>query len=118
MLTDASKYAAGFVLMVEDKIITKKGKEITQFAPVAFGSKKFEPAQLRLSIFAKDFLAVYLGFMAFKHILWGVADKPILVLTDNVALSRFFQAKTVPETLCNYVDQVLQFKWTIGSHPR
>ena len=117
MLTDASKYAAGFVLMIEDKVITKKGKEIKQFAPVAFGSKKFEPAQLRLSIFAKEFLAVYMGFTAFKHILWGVTDKPVLVLTDNVALSRFFQAKTVPETLCNYVDQVLQFKWTIGHIP-
>ena len=50
LMTDASFRSAGYALMVEynpDQKIQSKRKT---FAPVAFGSKVFSPAQLKISI--------------------------------------------------------------------
>ena len=33
------------------------------YDPVAFGSKTFSPSQLKMSIYAKEFLAIYFAFM-------------------------------------------------------
>ena len=78
ILADASYYAAGFVLMIEDYVTNKAGKELKVSSPVTFGSKIFRPAQLKLSIYAKEFLAVHFAFDNFAHIIWG-AKKPVLV---------------------------------------
>lgn len=116
VLADASFYAAGYVLLIEDYAVDSKGKDCKQYAPVSFGSKVFSPAQLKLSIYAKEFLAVHYAFDNFAHLLWG-ADKPTLVLTDNKSLTRFFQAKQVPPTLWNCVDHVLAFNFILGHIP-
>jgi hypothetical protein len=87
LLTDASYYAAGYVLMIEDYADDKNGKQVKSYAPVSFGSKVFTPAQLKLSIYAKEFLAVHYAFDTFVHILWGTSEKPVLVLTDNKSLT-------------------------------
>ena len=115
ILADASFYAAGYVLMVEDypNNATEKPK---QYAPVCFGSRVFQPAQLKLSIYAKEFLAVHFALDTFAHIVWG-AQKPVLILTDNKSLTRFFQAKNVPGSLWNAVDHVLSFPFMLGHIP-
>ena len=118
LLTDASFDAAGFVLMIEDYTIAGNDQKTKKrYAPVAFGSKVFHGSHRKASIFAKEFLAVHFAFEAFAHILWGAREKPIIVLTDNSGLSSFFQAKSIPPSLWNYMDHVLSFRWVIGHIP-
>ena len=59
------------------------------FAPVAYGSKTFNPAQLKMSIYAKKFLAIFFAFKEFGHIFCGT-PKPVIILTDNMSVTRFF----------------------------
>ena len=116
ILTDASFYAAGYVLLIEDYSIEQTGKTHKTYVPVSFGSKIFTPTYLKLSIYAKEFLAVHFAFDTFAHILWG-SSKPVLVLTDNKSLTRFFQAKTIPSSLWTCVDHVLNFNFVLGHIP-
>ena len=80
---------------------------------MAFGSKIFYPAQLKLSIYSKDVLATYTAFLEFAHILWE-ATKPTIVLRDNKAVTRFFQTKAIPPALWNACDYVLQFNFKLS----
>ena len=93
-MADASFYAAGFVLMIEDYTQVVNGiSEQKIYAPVSFGSRIFKPNQLKMSIYAKEFLAVHFALDMFANILWR-SEKPILVLTDNRAVTRFFQQRS------------------------
>ena len=68
LMTDASFRGAGYALMIEynpDQKIQSKRKT---YAPVVFGSKIFSPAQLKMSIYSKEFLAIYLAFLECAHI--------------------------------------------------
>ena len=56
--------------MIEDDPQEKINSKRKTFAPIAFGSKIFSPAQLKMSIYSKEFLAIYLAFVEFAHILW------------------------------------------------
>ena len=113
LMTDASFRSAGYALMIEDnpdqKILSKR----KTYAPVAFGSKIFSPAQLKTPIYSKQFLAIYMAFLEFAHILWE-ATKPTIVLTDNKSVTRFFPTKAIPPSLWNACDYVLQFNFKIA----
>ena len=108
LMTDADFRSAGYALMIQDNPDQKIQSKRKTYAPVAFGSKIFFPAQLKLSIYSKDFLAIYWAFLEFAHILWK-ATKPRIVLTDNKSVTRFFQTKAIPPALWNACDYVLQF---------
>ena len=112
LMTDASFRASGYALMIEEendkKLISKK----KTFAPVAFGSKIFSPAQLKMSIYCKEFLASYRAFLEYSHILWETT-LPTFVMTDNRSVTRFFQTKAIPPTLWNACDYVLRFNFHI-----
>ena len=116
IMADESFYAAGFVLMIEDYLEDQAGKTVKKYVPVSFGSKIFNPTHLKLSIYAKEFLAVHFAFDSFAHILWE-SSKPTIVLTDNRSLTRFFQAKTIPSSLWSCVDHVLNFNFILGHIP-
>ena len=116
IMADASFYAAGFVLMIEDYLEDQAGKTVKKYVPVSFGSKILNPTHLKLSIHAKEFLAVHFAFDSFAHILWE-SSKPTIVLTDNRSLTRFFQAKTIPSSLWSCVDHVLNFNFILGHIP-
>ena len=45
-----------------------------------------------MSIYSKDFLATYMAFLEFAHILWE-ASKPTIVLTDIKSNTSFFREK-------------------------
>ena len=83
------------------------------YAPVAFGSKIFSPAQLKMSIYSKEIMAIYMFFLEFAHILWE-AIKPTIVLTDNKLVTQFFQTKAIPPSLWNACDYLLQFNFKIA----
>ena len=110
LMTDASFRSAGYALMIEDTPDQKIQSKRKTYAPVAFGSKNFSPAQLKVSIYSKELLAIYMAFPGFAHILWE-ATKPTIVLTDNKSVTRFFQTKAIPPALGNARDYVLQFNF-------
>ena len=113
LMTDASFRSAGYALMIEDNPDQKRQSKRKTYAPVAFGSKIFSPAQLEMSIYSKDLLSIYLAFLEFAHILWE-ATEPTIVLTDNKSVTRFFQTKAIPPALWNTCDYVLQFNFKIA----
>ena len=71
LMTDASFSAAGYAVIIEDDPMEKYSSTRKAFAPVAYGSKNFSPAQLKMSIYAKEFLAIFFPFKEFGHIFWG-----------------------------------------------
>ena len=113
LMTDASFRSAGYALMIEDNPDQKIQSKRKTYAPVAFGSKIFSPAQLKMSIYSKEFLAIYMEFLEFAHILWE-ATQPTIVLTDNKSVTRFFQTKAIPPELWNACDYVLQFNFKMA----
>ena len=116
LLTDASFSAAGYAVLIEDDPLEKYTSTRKAFAPVAYGSKTFSPTQLKMSIYAKEFLAIFFAFKEFGHIFWGT-QKPVIILTDNKSVTRFFQTKIIPPTLWNACDYVIQFNFTIAHIP-
>ena len=112
LMTDASFRASGYALMIEENDDKKLLSKRKTFAPVAFGSRVFSPSQMKMSIYCKEFLAIYHAFLEYSHILWETTI-PTLVLTDNRSVTRFFQTKTTPPALWNACDYVLQFKFRI-----
>ena len=111
LMTDASFRASGYALMIEEKDDRKLLSKRKTFVPVAFGSRVFSPAQQKMSIYCKEFVAMFHAFLDYSQIFW---ETPIatLVLTDIRSVTRFFQTKTTPPALyaCDYV---LQFKFRI-----
>ena len=69
-----------------------------------------------MSIYAKEFLAIFFAFKVFGHIFWGT-PKPVIILTDNKSVTRFFQTKVIPPSLWNACDYVIQFNFTIAHIP-
>ena len=110
LMTDASFRSAG---MIEDNPDQKIQSKRKTYAPVAFGSKIFSPAQLKMSIYSIEFLANYTAFLEFAHILWETT-KTTIVLTDNKSVTRFFQTKAIPPFLWNACDYELQFNFKIA----
>ena len=70
LMTDASFRSASYALIIEDNPEQKIQPKRKTYAPVALGSKTFSPGQLKMSIYSKDFLAIYMAFLEFAHILW------------------------------------------------
>ena len=66
--TDASFSSAGYAFLIEDDPLEKNTSTRKTSAPVAYGSKTFSPSQLKISIYAKEFLAFFLAFKEFGHI--------------------------------------------------
>ena len=116
IMCDASFDAAGFVLLIEGYAIPNNTTS-KSYAPVAFGSHLFSPAQLKHSICVKEFLSVQYAYETFEHYIWGGSNKPIIVLTGNKSVTRFFQAKRLPGKLWNAVDYVLSFNFVLGHIP-
>ena len=114
LMTDASFRGAGYALMIEDSPDLKIQSKRKTYSPVAFGSKIFSPVQLKISTYSKEFLAIYMAFPEFAHLLWEATTKPTIVLTDNKSVTRFFQTKAIPSTLWNACDYVLQFNSKIA----
>ena len=86
--------------MIEDNADQEIQSKRKTYALVVFGPKIFSPAQLKLSVYSKELLAINLKFLQFAHILWE-ATKPTIVLTVNKSVTRIFQTKAIPLSLWN-----------------
>ena len=116
LMTDASFQAAGYAVLIEDDPNQKYTSTRKTYAPIAYGSKTYSPSQIKMSIYAKEFLAIYMAFKEFGQIFWG-ATKPVIIITDSKSVTRFFQTKIIPPPLWNACDFVLQFNFTIAHIP-
>ena len=116
LMTDASFQAAGYAVLIEDDPNQKYTSTRKTYAPIAYGSKTFSPSQINMSIYANEFLAIYMAFKEFGHIFWG-ATKPVIIMTDSKSVTRFFQTKMISSPLWNASELVLQFNFTIAHIP-
>ena len=116
LMTDASFQAAGYAVLIEDDPNQKYTSTRKTYAPIAYGSKTYSPSQIKITIYAKDFLAIYMAFKNFGHLFCG-ATKPVIIMTDSKSVTRFFQTKMIPPPLWNACDFVLQFNFTIAHIP-
>ena len=69
LMTDASFGAAGYAVLIEDDPNQKFTSLRKMYAPVAYGSKTFTPAQIKMSIYAKKISCnFYFALKEFGHI--------------------------------------------------
>ena len=99
--------------MIEDDPNQKLQSKRKTYAPIAFGSKTFNPTQTKMSINAKEFFSIFFAFVEFGHLMWG-STFPVIVFTDNRSVTRCFQAKLIPPALWNACDYVLQYNFIIA----
>ena len=116
LMTDASFTAAGYAILTEDGPDQKYISVKKSYAPIAYGSKTCTPSQLKMSINAKEFLAIKYAFTEFGHTFWGT-PQPVIILTDNKSVTRFFQTKIIPPPLWNACDFVIQINFIIAHIP-
>ena len=116
LMTNASFQAAGFAVLIEDDPNQKYTSTRKTYAPIAYGSKTYSPSQIKMSVYAKKLLAIYMASKEFGHLFWG-ATKPVIIMTDSKSVTRFFQTKMIPPPLWNACDFVLQFIFTIAHIP-
>ena len=112
-MCDTSEHAAGYLVLIKN-YTDKETRETSKFASEAFGSKSFITGQITLTMYAKEFLAIHLAYDEFGHILRGT-KKPIIVRTENKALTRFFQAKQIPRRF-DFLGSNLTFQFCVSSH--
>ena len=58
LVTDASFQAAGYAVLIEDDPNQKYTSTRKTYAIIAYGSKTYSPSQIKMSIYAKEFLAI------------------------------------------------------------
>ena len=83
LMTDASFTAAGYAIMIEDDINQKFQSRRETYAPIAFDSKTFNLTQIKMSIYANEFLTIHFAFTEFGHLMRGSVFL-VTVFTDNV----------------------------------
>ena len=86
-------------MLIEDEANQKYTSTRKTYAPIAYDSKTYTPSQIKMSIYAKEFLAIYLAFKEFGHLFWS-ATKPVIIMTDSKPVTRFFPTKMIPPPLC------------------
>ena len=116
LMTDASFQAAAYAVLIEDDPNQKYTSTSKTYAPIGYGSNAYTPPQIKMSIYAKAFSAIYVAFKKFWHIFWG-ANKPVIIMSDRKSVTRFFQIKIIPPPLFNTCNFVLQFNFTIAHIP-
>ena len=117
LMTDASFQAPGFAVLIEDDPNQKYTSTRETYAPKAYGLKTYSPSQINMSIYAKEFFAIYMAFKEFGHLCWG-ATKLVIITTDSKSVTRFFRTEMIPPSLWNACDFVQQFNFTIAHIPR
>ena len=93
-IADASFRSAGYALLIEDNPAQKIQSKRKTYAPVAFGLKTISPAQLKISIFPNEILAIYVALLEFAHIL-SETTKRTVFLTNIKSVTSFFQTKSI-----------------------
>ena len=80
LMTVASFQASGYAVPTEDDPNQTSMSARKNCSPVANGQKAFNPSQEKLSIYAKEYRAIFLAFKEFGHIFWETPN-PVIIMT-------------------------------------
>src|SRR5262249_50394448 len=101
--TDSSDYAISAILsQFHDK----------KLHPVAFMSRKLNPAELNYEIHDKELLAVVTAMKIWRHYLEGLYQ-PFTILSDHQALEYFQTARTLTRRQARWSEVVNHHKYRI-----
>jgi len=105
--TDASDFALGYVLsQFKDK----------RLHPVAFHSRKLNPAERNYAIHDKELLAILEAFKEWNHYLVG-AYKPVTVYTSHQNLQNFLTTKVWNQRQIRWVQRLADYHFKIVYRP-
>ena len=62
LMTNASFQAAGYAVLIGDDPNQKYTSTRKTYASIAYGSETYSPSQIKMSIFANEFLSLYMAF--------------------------------------------------------
>ena len=62
LMTDPKFQAAGYAVLIEDDPKQKYTSTRKTYAPMAYGSKTYWLSQIKMSIYAEEFQAIYMAF--------------------------------------------------------
>ena len=68
LMIDASFQAAGYAVLIDDDPNQRYTSTRKNYALIAYCSKTYSPSQIKMYIYAKDFLAIYTAFKEFGNI--------------------------------------------------
>ncbi|SPC67775.1 related to Gag-pol polyprotein [Ustilago sp. UG-2017b] len=106
--TDASDFAVAAVLSQSFDQGTRH--------PIAFFSKKLDPAQLNYLIFDKEMFAIVAAFKHWRQYLEG-AKFPVQVLTDHRSLEYFTTTKQLNRRQARWLELLSDFDFVIQYRP-
>jgi len=105
--TDASGFALGFVLsQFKDR----------RLHPVAFHSRKPNPAERNYEVHDQELLAILEAFKEWNHYLVG-ADKPVTVYTDHQNLQNFLTTKVWNQRQIRWAQRLADYHFKIVDRP-
>jgi len=105
--TDASDFALGCVLsQFKDK----------RLHPVAFHSRKLNPAERNYEIHDKELLSILEAFEEWNHYLVG-ADRPVTVYTDHQNLQNFLTTKVWNQRQIRWAQRLADYHFKIVYRP-
>jgi hypothetical protein len=102
--TDALDFALGAVLSQRDTEGVVR--------PVAFASRKMEPAELNYPIHKKELLAIVAAFKVWRHYLEG-AEGVVQVFTDHKSLEYFMITKQLTRRQARWAELLAEFNMKI-----
>lgn len=105
---DASDFVSSGILSQED--------DQGVLHPVAFMSKKYDPAECNYEIYDKELLAIVRCFECWRPELQG-AHYPITVITDHANLRYFMTTKQLSRRQVRWSEFLSQFQFAIKSVP-
>lgn len=108
MECDASDFVSSGILSQED--------DEGVLHPVAFMSKKYDPAKCNYEIYDKELLAIVRCFECWRPELQG-AHYPITVITDHANLRYFMTTKQLSRRQVRWSEFLSQFQFAIKSVP-
>ena len=106
IFTDASKYGWAGVLTQEHTSVID-GREVTTNHPVSFFSGMFYGSQLNWAAVTKEVYAIY---MTVKKSTFYLTGQEIMLRSDHLPLKKFFNHKTLNNTVDNSAVEIESFK--------
>ena len=114
-MTDTSFAAAGYAVLIENDPIQKfTTTKIVRTSILWF--KNLHPSPHKDVHLCKGISCKLFRIQRVWHIFWG-APEPVIILTDNKAVTQFFQTKNVLPALWNACDYAIQINFVIAHIP-